>query len=122
MAVKHYCLLQIGSVFSLKDYGDVFALLDQESRVRSIKKKEKSTWSCFLLQIGPTADVEGVLLVGLEEMRVTLDNLMTKDDEEVDIEKSILKTDPDCARAGELYKKLNLFESVVLSLEAKGFR
>lgn len=63
-----------------------------------------------------------VIFAELDDMRSILDALMTKDDEDVDIEKSILKSDPDCFRAGELYKKLNLFESVVLSLEAKGFR
>ncbi|OQV12243.1 hypothetical protein BV898_13505 [Hypsibius exemplaris] len=90
---------KIESAYNLRKYGDIFELLDQEARVTDIRKKEKS----------------------LDELRTKLDALMTKDDD-VDIEKSILKTDRDCFRAGELYKKLNLFASVVLSLEAKGFR
>lgn len=55
-------------------------------------------------------------------MRSQLDDMMSQDDEGVDVEKIILKNEEDCMRAGDLYKKLNLFESVVLSLEAKGFR
>ncbi|GAU97867.1 hypothetical protein RvY_09093 [Ramazzottius varieornatus] len=43
-------------------------------------------------------------------------------DEDVDVEQVILRSDNDCKRAGNLYKKLNLFESVVISLEVKGFK
>lgn len=58
----------------------------------------------------------------VDGMRTRLDDLMNRDDDGIDIEKLILKSEQDCVRAGDLYKKLNLFESVLLSLEAKGFK
>lgn len=59
--------------------------------------------------------------LALENLRDRLDHLMNKD-EDVDVEQAILRSDNDCKRAGNLYKKLNLFESVVISLEVKGFK
>ncbi|XP_055335504.1 tetratricopeptide repeat protein 17-like [Paramacrobiotus metropolitanus] len=92
--------VEMDSLFAVRNPADVFAFLDQEQSITEMQELEEA----------------------LGKMRSRLDELMNRDDDDVDIEKVILRNEPDCMRAGDLYKKLNLFESVVLSLEAKGFK